>query len=203
MLSLIQNLLEVYRIDDGTPSLDYSSVNMALVAGGCVAQLTAIAEDSGVKLSLNFAEGDHTISADLISMRRILMNLVGNAIKFTVSGGSVVVSGHRLGSTYIVEVEDTGSGIPKHELDLLFRRFSQTVLAKRCGAGTGLGLYLCRQLVEAHGGHINCSSEEGVGSTFKVVLPSEHGVNELLSKSGGHDKQPIDDSDRSKQATAI
>jgi len=183
MLALIQNLLEVYRFDGGAPEMKYTIVDISTLANSCVLQFTPIVQNAGVKLDLNFTQSDHTISADAIAMRRILTNLIGNAIKFTRSGGMVVVSGHRLGECYILEVEDTGTGIPQQELGLLFRRYSQTVLARRCGAGTGLGLYLCRQLVEALGGQINCTSEEGIGSTFKVILPVNLSRNKSLSQT--------------------
>ncbi len=108
----------------GRPPLDYSNVDIDRLARTCVKQFAAIAKDSNVEFSLNFCEGDHKIPVDVIAIRRVLMNLLGNAVKFTSAGGGIVVSGHRLGRSYILEVEDTGSGIPEQELDLLFRRYS-------------------------------------------------------------------------------
>jgi two-component system, sensor histidine kinase and response regulator len=173
MLALIQNLLAVYCYDAGAPPLDFTAVDVMALANTCIDQLTAIAEGSGGQLTSSFPEGNHTISADLIALRRVLMNLLSNGIKFTGAGGHVTVSGSTLGNFYVLEIKDTGAGIPKADVDKLFQKYSQGAQGKRYKAGTGLGLYLCRQLVEAHGGEITCTSTEGVGTTFRVTLPSE------------------------------
>ncbi|CAN5178772.1 hypothetical protein BH10CYA1_BH10CYA1_60920 [soil metagenome] len=171
MLALIHNLLEVYRFDAGAPPFDFSQVEVAKLSAICVEQLRGAAQAGGVDLSTNFLSGDHTITVDIIALRRVLMNLVGNAIKFTQAGGIITVSGKRVGEHYILEVTDNGSGIAPDDVEQLFRRFSQAKSTKRYGTGTGLGLYLCRQLVEAHGGQITCTSVDGAGTVFTVVLP--------------------------------
>ncbi|HEY9716189.1 MAG TPA: ATP-binding protein, partial [Trichormus sp.] len=89
------------------------------------------------------------------------------------SGGTVTVSGRLGEKSYVLNVQDSGSGIAPQDMELLFRRFSQTTLGRRYESGTGLGLYLCRQLVEAHQGTITCNSAEGSGSTFTIDLPIE------------------------------
>jgi NtrC-family two-component system sensor histidine kinase KinB len=100
------------------------------------------------------------------------MNLLDNAIKFTPAGGLIQFSCQYTGSSFIITVEDNGSGISAHELQSLFQRFTQAGSGKRHKAGTGLGLYLCRQIVEAHSGKITCASQEGIGTTFEVTLPN-------------------------------
>lgn len=171
MLALIQNLLEVYRHDAGIRPLDLTKVDVAELTNTCISQLTALAERSGIKLTSTFIEGNHTILADAVALRRVLMNLLSNGMKFTGSGGSVSVIGRSHGSTYFLEVKDTGFGMPQSDLEALFQKYSQGKLGRKYEAGTGLGLYLCRQLVEAHGGEINCTSAEGVGTTFLVTIP--------------------------------
>jgi PAS domain S-box-containing protein len=172
MLALLRNLLEVYRHDAGGPTLEFTEVDVAALSNTCIQQLSASAESAGVRLTSHFAESDHTIVADSISLRRVLMNLLSNAMKFTGSRGNVTVSGHMLGNTYTLEVKDTGAGMPQEDLEALFQKYSQGQLGKKYSDGTGLGLYLCRQLTEAHGGTITCTSTQGIGTTFTVSLPS-------------------------------
>jgi PAS domain S-box-containing protein len=177
MLALIQNLLEVYRYDEGQPPLNYSQVNMASLVATCIGQLNGVAEQSGIDFQSNFPNDKYEISVDSIAIGRVLRNLISNAMKFTSSGGKISISGNDTGDFYTLTVEDTGAGIPEEDQHLLFQRFSQSKLGKKYAAGTGLGLYLCRQLVEAHGGQIACTSTVGVGTTFTVTLPKNKEQN--------------------------
>jgi signal transduction histidine kinase len=116
------------------------------------------------------------MTSDIDKARQILVNLLGNAIKFT-DAGRVALHLQRGTASVRIDVDDTGIGIPSDELPRLFRPFAQvdTGLTRRHG-GTGLGLYISRRLATMLGGHIEVASEPGVGSTFSVVLPLEwHG----------------------------
>ena len=177
MLALIQNLLEVYRYDEGQPALIFSPVNVSDLARACIRQLEGIAEKSGIRFLSNFPDDKYEILANSIAIERVLRNLISNAMKFTPEGGQISVSGREAGDSYLLTVEDTGAGIPEDDLSLLFQRFSQGKLGKKYTAGTGLGLYLCRQLVEAHGGQIACTSTVGVGTSFAVTLPKNKKPN--------------------------
>ncbi|MDR3613305.1 MAG: ATP-binding protein [Candidatus Obscuribacterales bacterium] len=177
MLALIQNLLEVYRYDEGQPSLSYSQVNIASLATACIRQLNGVAEESSIQFHENFPHDQCEISVDSIAIGRVLRNLISNAMKFTRAGGKISISGNDTGDFYTLTVEDTGAGIPEEDQNLLFQRFSQGKLGKKYAAGTGLGLYLCRQLVEAHGGRIACTSKVGVGTLFTVTLPKNKEQN--------------------------
>lgn len=181
MLALIQNLLEVYRYDEEQPPLIFSPVNISVLAAACIRQLTGVAEKSGVQFQSNFPDEEYEISANSIAIERVLRNLISNAMKFTPEGGRISVSGREVEDSYIITVEDTGAGIPEEDLNLLFQRFSQGKLGKKYSAGTGLGLYLCRQLVEAHGGKITCTSTVGVGTSFIVTLPKNREPNVAIS----------------------
>src|SRR6202042_2201121 len=116
-----------------------TEIDVEALANTCIRQLIAVAEESRVQLSSSFPKGNHTIRADLISLRRVLMNLLSNGIKFTGSGGRVTVSGGALGDLYALEVKDTGSGMSQGELEALFQKFSQGKLGRKYPAGTGLG----------------------------------------------------------------
>jgi signal transduction histidine kinase/DNA-binding response OmpR family regulator len=172
MLGLIENLLGVYRYDEGTTKLTYVTVDVASLADACLRQMDAIAERAGINFISNFPPGVHTLKADSIALSRVLRNLLSNAMKFTRSGGSITVSGGIITDSYVLKVEDTGLGMPEEDVELLFQRYSQGAVGINHGSGSGLGLYLCRQLVEAHGGKISCISRLGEGTIFTVILPA-------------------------------
>ncbi len=171
MLALIKDLLEVYRYDEGIMPLNYADVDICATAHACMLQLQAVAERSGITCAENFPEEDHTIKADSIALGRVIRNLLSNAMKFTKPGGSITISGRMSSDFYTLTVEDTGTGISPDDFERLFQRFSPGKQSKQNTAGTGLGLYLCRQLVEAHGGKIVCTNSSGVGTVFTIVLP--------------------------------
>jgi signal transduction histidine kinase len=122
-------------------------------------------------LQANFEKQEAKISADAIAMQRVCLNLIGNSIKFTPDGGSVNVSVGTSTGLAIVTVEDTGDGILAEEQPYLFQRFYQSSTGKHHNLGTGLGLYVCRQIVEAHMGKISCKSNDQVGITITIELP--------------------------------
>jgi len=104
-------------------------------------------------------------------MERVVGNLIGNAIKYTPEGGAIRVMMGRQNGHVTVAVRDTGRGIPAHELPHLFERYRR-VRDKHRTEGTGLGLFIAKTIVEAHGGQIHVESAPGIGSTFTVLLPA-------------------------------
>jgi two-component system phosphate regulon sensor histidine kinase PhoR len=117
------------------------------------------------------AEGSSIpIPLDPDRMEQVLINLLHNAIKFTPAGGRIDVRVSQAGRETTIEVADTGIGIPAEELERLFERFYKSDRARR-SEGTGLGLAIAKHIVQAHGGTITVESEEGHGSTFRIVLP--------------------------------
>jgi signal transduction histidine kinase len=120
------------------------------------------------------------LRADRAKLRRVLVNLVSNALKFTPKGGRVRVSAAREGALVRVSVADTGVGIPADDLKDIFDKYAQArSRATRSEKGTGLGLYITRQLVELHGGKIEVQSEVGKGSTFSFTIPVANAASEL------------------------
>jgi len=174
MLGLIKNLLEVYRYDAGADPLKLQSVDARDLINDCMASISAVADLSKVGLTASFDDGDHLVLADQMSLQRVVRNLLSNAIKFSAEGSTVIVSAGRVGSMYVFKVQDSGTGVHPDELPKLFQRYAQGKQGQRILSGTGLGLYLCRRLVDAHGGEITCSSVEGQGTTFVVSLPIQN-----------------------------
>jgi signal transduction histidine kinase len=186
LLSMVNTLLEVYRFEAGRKTLAFQPVDLKRLVAEVVGELTPLAQAKNLEMQLHYAEDlvTTTIMGDRMELHRLLTNLVGNAIKFTDSGcvnirlssaqainniSTSEISPSLAGDGYInIVVADTGSGIPPEEQTTLFQRFRQ---GSHKSAGSGLGLYLSRRIVEAHHGQISVNSVLGKGSEFIVSLP--------------------------------
>jgi signal transduction histidine kinase len=127
---------------------------------------------AGLSLEAEIAPGVPPVAGDTLALRRVLDNLVSNAIKFTPAGGRVTVRLSCLEEALKLEVADTGIGIPGNRLDRIFDRFYQVDgTTTRQYGGVGLGLALVKEIVAAHGGQITVTSQVGVGTTFTILLP--------------------------------
>jgi signal transduction histidine kinase len=137
-----------------------------------LADFQVAAEQAGLSLTAQIADDLPPVSGDSQHLLRVMDNLLGNALKFTPAGGQISVSLWRDGAHAVLEVADTGIGIPHDQLGRVFERFYQVdgSMTRRYG-GTGLGLALVKEIVEAHGGQVGVSSVLGQGSTFTVRLP--------------------------------
>lgn len=171
LLALIGTLLEVYRYEEGAAQLRPYEFDLVCLISSCVSQMTPIANEKGINIIVAFEAEPVLATADEMALRRVIMNLLDNAIKFTPAQGLVGVNLRASASRFHITVEDNGAGINEKEMKTLFQRFSQTRQGPKHKASTGLGLYLCRQIVEAHGGEISCSSAVGVGTKFIATLP--------------------------------
>lgn len=168
LLALVNTLLEVHRFEAGCKSFAIASFNLNKMLKEVIRELKAVALEKG--LSLIYDEQDSTpirIRGDCIELRRVITNLVGNAIKFTDIGYVKIIVCQDTNSVSI-SVEDTGCGIRASEQATLFERFRTGNHTK---AGSGLGLHLSRRIVEAHSGTIEVESTVGKGSIFTVHLP--------------------------------
>ena len=122
-----------------------------------------------MEFSIDCSNQDVEINADRSELRRVICNLCGNAISYTQDGGRVVITIKTEGNDLIFSVSDNGSGIPQEDIPNMFQRFSQGTSKKR-STGTGLGLYLSRQIIESHGGKIWLESVLNKGSEFSFLL---------------------------------
>jgi len=174
LLGMINDLLDVEKLESGSMQLESDVISFAELAASAVRQVSTLAEGKGLSLACNVVGQLPLLRGDEGKLRRVLVNLLGNAIKFTPSGGTVTVSARSPdgGRSTEFSVQDTGEGIPAESFDRIFEKFGQ-VETRRGGRtmSTGLGLTFCKLAVEAHGGHIRVESEPGKGSTFAITIP--------------------------------
>ena len=172
-VQLIDDLLDLSRIMTGKLRLDLQQVSMLDVVQAAVAAATPAAAAKDIKLRSVLDPTRMMVNGDPNRLQQVVWNLLTNAIKFTPRGGQVQVILQRVNSHIELSVADTGIGIPATFIGQVFDRFSQRDSSStRAHGGLGLGLAICRQLVELHGGTIHASSPgEGQGATFSVELP--------------------------------
>jgi len=171
MSGLIQDLVEVVALESGSPALLTERLVAADVVAGAVEMMGELAAREGLRLSGSAPRDLPVLCVDRARALRVFSNLLGNAIKFTPSGGEVTVSAERDGNFVRFAVRDTGVGIAPEHLPRLFDRFWQ--VERGAKGGLGLGLAICKGIIDAHGGRIWAASTVGEGSTFYFTLPLE------------------------------
>jgi signal transduction histidine kinase len=167
LTELIDNLLDSSRLETGLLSMTLEPTRIAPLIRDCIQRIKAINPDMVVK-----ADADDQLPILLIDSTRIaqvLNNMLSNAHKYA-GGAEVIIHAQRKGSEVYLGVEDKGAGIPAEHIPHLFERFYR-VPQDKATRGTGLGLYICRKIIEAHGGAIGVESEVGKGTTFYFTLP--------------------------------
>ena len=170
---LVDDLIDIARINAGKVSLELKRVPLATVVGAAVESARAAAEAQGTRLRFTSHEIDAPVNGDEARLQQVMENLLSNAIKFTPRGGSIDVGLERVGAEARITVRDTGIGISAEALPEVFERFRQVDKSStRKYGGLGLGLAIVRNLVELHGGKVTAESAgEGRGSTFTITLP--------------------------------
>jgi signal transduction histidine kinase len=174
LLGMINDLLDVEKLESGAMQLDYAVVSAAELLASAVSQITSLAESKQLNIVSHVAADLPPLRGDESKLQRTLVNLLGNAIKFTPSSGSVTVDARYTEDrkSAVFSVADTGEGIPPEAFGRIFEKFGQ--VASRQGGrtmSTGLGLAFCKLAVEAHGGHIGVESVPDRGSTFSFTIP--------------------------------
>jgi PAS domain S-box-containing protein len=176
---LVGDLLFVAQAEAGHLALEWSEVELETLIAQCVEANQPAAKQGGVALVANCAR-IAAVSGDPVRLTQVLDNLISNAIKFSPGGGRVTVRLTRKADVAVLEVEDTGTGIPAAEVGHVFDRFFRARgAAEKAIQGTGLGLSIAQAIAEAHGGSISVESAVGVGTTFRLELPLAQGEDEL------------------------
>ena len=186
---LVTELLELSRLESGRAPMNIEPVESEMLVREVMARLLPQAQRHRVRLRTSIEQGQTMVAADSRQIARVLVNLVHNAIKFTPSGGMIVI-GCRLQTNDAMQeffVSDTGVGIAPDDLSRVFERFYKVSQSRSRvnfigpgGGGSGLGLAIARHVIEAHGGRIFATSEPGKGSTFTFTLP----IIAVASKAG-------------------
>ena len=169
LLGLVNALLEVYKYDAEKLILNKTDFNIYELTKLVYDELKPLADSKNIEFSIDCENKELEVQADRSELRRVICNLCGNAISYTPEGGKVVITLKNESNDLIFSVSDNGCGIPQEDIPNMFQRFSQGTSKKR-SAGTGLGLYLSRQIIESHGGKIWLESAVNKGSEFSFIL---------------------------------
>jgi signal transduction histidine kinase len=172
-LSLLNDLLDISKIEAGKFELDFTAVEVPELVEDCVNSLQPLAKRARIVLRTSLAEKLPSIVADPRRLKQILLNLLTNAIKFTKEGGQVIVSGTMIDGELRLRVRDNGVGMTKDEIGFAMQPFHQLDTAPRMQSGTGLGLPVTKALVDANRARLVLTSEPGVGTSADVVFPAE------------------------------
>jgi signal transduction histidine kinase len=172
LLSLINDILDLSKVEAGRMELEPSAFDVASTLEGCLTLVRERAAQHGIELELDVGERVGQLVADERKVRQVVLNLLSNAVKFTPEGGRITLQSMRAHGAVQISVSDTGIGIAPEEQEVVFEEFRQAGSdSARKGEGTGLGLALARRFVELHGGRIWLVSEVGKGSTFTFTIP--------------------------------
>ena len=187
LLALINDLLDLVRLEDGKLDLKFEAVDLHILLPGLVNSVKSVADRSDIDLAVNVKEKSPLyVNGDKDRLGKIFLNLLFNAIKFTPKGGNILVSTSRLDETALIEIKDTGIGIAEEKLELIFNRFWQeTTDSNGEKKGTGIGLSLVKELIDLHRGQVKVKSQKGQGTTFSVELP----LSRTLKPSARQDKK--------------
>jgi signal transduction histidine kinase len=171
MKGLVDEIIDLYKQDAGKFMGEARPVDVAALVSSVAGRFAQAASRRGVALEVSGAERPLQVLGDSGRLDQVLMNLLGNALKFTPDGGTVTASIRSLDDEIEVSVTDSGPGIPAAEIPILFERFAQAGEGRRSRMTvTGLGLLICRRVLEAHGGRIWVESQPGCGARFVFRL---------------------------------
>lgn len=173
LIGMINDLLDIDKMEAGSVTLDYAELAPAELIARAALQVANLAKNNALTLVQSVAPDTPAFDGDADKLRRVLVNLLGNAIKFTPEGGAITITARPIeGDALEFTVSDTGEGIPPDSFERIFEKFGQ-VESRKAGRkmSTGLGLTFCKMAVEAHGGRIWVDSTPGAGSVFSFVLP--------------------------------
>ena len=167
MLQMLNTLLETHHYELGQKTLSFIPVDLHQLILEVVTELQPLATEKGLELQQDLTKDVAEVQGDRLELRRVVTNLIGNAIKFT-DTGTVTVSLAQKNSEVVVQVQDSGIGISPEDQKAVFQRYHQ---GNHRRAGKGLGLYLCQQIINAHQGELTLRSQVGQGTTFTFSIP--------------------------------
>ncbi len=173
LVRLINDLLDVSRIESGKLALNLTTLSLRDLVAEVINTLRPIAAEKGLEIIANEFERGSQIRGDYAKLEQVMINLLGNAIKFTPRGGRITITMEQEEQCLKTSIRDTGIGIPRDKRSQIFERFYRIEPESPTKVnGTGLGLYIAKNLIEMHGGRIWVTSEVGKGSEFSFILPA-------------------------------
>jgi two-component system, cell cycle sensor histidine kinase PleC len=198
LLAVINDILDISKIQSGKYTLDAREIAIDELLHIAVASLEMMSADAGVTIEKELAADLPAIRGDSVKLRQVFSNIIGNAIKFTRSGGLVTIrAGRQSDGGILIEIADTGIGMTDDEIKVAMTPFGQVDSSRaRWREGTGLGLPISKSLIELHSGKLAIRSEKDVGTVVSVTLPSRHSVTALhksspeVSPRNGEQPQP-------------
>ncbi|MFN3839416.1 MAG: ATP-binding protein, partial [Cyclobacteriaceae bacterium] len=189
LLKLINQLLDLAKLDANEAKLDEKPLNLAPLCRSIIAQFTSLAQSRNIDFKWQLTEPLPVVLGDAEKLETIFINLISNAMKFTPSGGQVKVSAQFQENKFSVTVEDTGRGIPASKLEHIFDRFYQVEASDSSHAeGTGIGLALVKEYTELMRGIIHVESTPGKGTVFTVTLPLQPSTMPMVAETEKPDK---------------
>jgi signal transduction histidine kinase len=171
LADLTTSLLDYSRFESGKVRLNLTRFDLTQLLSESMEFMQMQADGKGIKISLNAGDSNLMVSADRDKIKQVILNLLNNAIKYNHPGGKVTITARQTPTDLSFSIQDTGQGIPTEYIPRLFDRFFRAPEMEKQSTGIGLGLTVCKQIVEAHKGKIEVTSMFGKGSTFTVHLP--------------------------------
>ncbi|GAC1355340.1 MAG: response regulator [Polyangiales bacterium] len=183
VLTMVDDFLDLAKLEATGLRLDVQDVDLGALAAESIEDFHVIGATRGVKVELEPLAGDMIVVGDKRRLAQVFSNRLSNAVKFSRDGGAIRVSVRREGDSIATSVRDTGRGIAATAIPMLFQRYSRAPDPANVVAGTGLGLMIVREIIDAHGGVVSVESEPGVGSTFTFTIPASPSVARGLRPS--------------------
>jgi signal transduction histidine kinase len=163
--------LDLARLESGRVRFQFTSVDLGDLMEECSVFIRSKVEEKGQELQLQPSPDPIQVSADRDKLKQVILNLLSNAHKYTPGGGKIVLSYYSTSDEIIIQVSDTGYGISAEYMPHMFEKFYRVPTTEHVEQGSGLGLFICKHIIDAHGGRISMDSIAGHGTTVSVRLP--------------------------------
>ncbi len=168
---MANSFLNLAKLESGRSNYDVKEINIPGLLDECLDLMTTNVSEEGLTLQKEYLQELPPIHGDYDKVKQAIINLISNAIKYNRPGGEIILRSDVQGRNLIIEVEDTGIGIPKDLQGRLFEKFYRVPGSETISSGTGLGLTVVKRIVEGHRGNIKVTSDQGAGTKFTISLP--------------------------------
>jgi len=176
---MASSFLDVARLESGRVKFEPDIFRISVIVKDCISVVNNSLTEKHLNINVDVPKTLPLLKADRNKIKQVILNLLSNAIKYTPENGAINISGKASDKEMVLIVNDTGHGIPPEGLTHLFEKFYRVPGTAHLAPGTGLGLSICKKIIEGHGGRIEVTSEVNLGTTFKVYLPIQKGLEEL------------------------